>query len=165
VICVVCGFDNIEGQDNCENCGADLRTVDIPAAATPFEDRMQRPVAALRPHPAPTTTPDASVAEVVETMRNRHEDCVLVTDDERVVGIFTERDAVLKLAGRSLDGVTIGEAMTRDPVVLHAEDPVAAAIRTMAVGGFRHVPLVDDAGRGTGLVSAVDVFRYALTTS
>ena len=163
MICVVCGFDNIEGTDSCENCGADLRTVDIPAAETPFEVRMQRPVATLRPHPAPFTTSDAAIGDALETMRGAGVDCVLVTDGDRLVGIFTERDAVLKLAGRSLDGVTVAEAMTPDPVVLHADDPIAAAIRTMAVGGFRHVPLVDDAGRATGLISAVDVFRHALT--
>lgn len=163
MICVVCGFDNIEGSDTCENCGADLRSVDIPVAGTPFEARMQRPVSVLRPHPAPSTTSDASVIDVLETMRTGGEDCVLVTEDGRVVGIFTERDAVLKLAGRPLDGVQVAEAMTPDPVALHADDPVAAAVRTMAVGGFRHVPLVDEAGRATGLVSAVDVFRYALT--
>jgi CBS domain-containing protein len=162
VICVVCGFDNIEGVDNCENCGADLRTVDIPAAETPFEDRMQRAVSALRPHAVPSTTPDAPVADVLATMRESGVDCVLVTDEGRVAGIFTERDAVLKLAGAPIEGVIVGDAMTPNPVVLHADDPVAAAIRTMAVGGFRHVPLVDDAGRATGLVSAVDVFRYAL---
>jgi CBS domain-containing protein len=165
VICVVCGFDNIEGTDSCENCGADLRTVDIPAAETPFEDRMQRPVAALRPHPAPFTTPDVAVGDALKAMRDSGVDCVLVTDHERVVGIFTERDAVLKLAGRPLEGITVAQTMTPDPVVLHADDPVAAAIRTMAVGGFRHVPLVDDAGHATGLISAVDVFRYALTAT
>jgi CBS domain-containing protein len=163
VICVVCGFDNIEGVDSCENCGADLRTVDIPAAETPFEVRMQRPVSTLRPHAVPFTAPDSSVGDALATMRDGAADCVLVIEGDRLVGIFTERDAVLKLAGRSLDGVAVRDAMTPDPVVLHAADPVAAAVRTMAVGGFRHVPLVDDDGRATGLISAVDVFRHALT--
>lgn len=162
MICVVCGFDNIEGQDNCENCGADLRTVDIPRAETPFEVRMQRPVTTLRPHPAPLTSATAPVSDALAAMRDGAVDCVLVTEGEHLVGIFTERDAVLKLAGRPLDGVTVGDTMTADPTVLHAQDPIAAAVRTMAVGGFRHVPLVDDAGRATGLISAVDVFRHAL---
>jgi CBS domain-containing protein len=49
--------------------------------------------------------------------------------------------------------------MTPDPVVLRQDDPVAVAIHKMAVGGFRHVPIVDD-GVPIGVVSARDVFRH-----
>ena len=129
MICVVCGFDNIEGTDRCENCGAELRPVDIPTAETPFEARMQRPVTTLRPHPAPFATAAAPVSDALAAMRDAAVDCVLVTDGDRLVGIFTERDAVLKLAGRPLDGVTVGDAMTADPTALHAQDPIAAAVQ------------------------------------
>jgi CBS domain-containing protein len=162
VICVVCGFDNIEGLDTCDHCGADLRTVDVPTADTPFEKRMQAPVASLRPHPAPFVTADALVTDALGRMGEDAVDCVLVNEGGRLAGIFTERDAVLKLAGQTVEGVTVGEAMTADPVVLHPDDSIAAAVRTMAVGGFRHVPLVDGRGEATGVISAVDIFRYAL---
>ena len=85
-------------------------------------------------------------------------DAVLVVDHGRLVGIFTERDALLKLAGKSLIGKTIGDVMTRDPVVLREDDTVAVAINKMAVGGFRHIPLVAW-GRPTGIVTARDVFH------
>jgi len=49
--------------------------------------------------------------------------------------------------------------MTPDPVVLRRDDPIAVAINKMAVGGFRHVPIVD-AGRPIAVVSAKDVFRH-----
>jgi CBS domain-containing protein len=49
--------------------------------------------------------------------------------------------------------------MTRDPVVLRRSDAVAVAIHKMAVGGFRHVPIVDG-GAPIGVVSARDVFRH-----
>jgi CBS domain-containing protein len=51
--------------------------------------------------------------------------------------------------------------MTTDPVVLRPDDSVAVAIHKMAVGGFRHIPLVDD-GRATGIVTARDLFRHIL---
>src|SRR5207253_2504036 len=71
-------------------------------------------------------------------------DNVLVTDAGRFVGIFTDRDAVLKVAGGRSDSRTpVGELMTADPVVLRRDDPIAVAINKMAVGGFRHVPIVD----------------------
>jgi CBS domain-containing protein len=53
--------------------------------------------------------------------------------------------------------------MTRDPVVLRHDDPIAVAIHKMAVGGFRHIPIVDGGGQPTGVVSAKDVFRHIAT--
>jgi CBS domain-containing protein len=52
--------------------------------------------------------------------------------------------------------------MTSDPVVLRPDDTVAVAINKMAVGGFRHIPIVDD-GRPIGVVAARDVFRHILS--
>jgi CBS domain-containing protein len=51
--------------------------------------------------------------------------------------------------------------MTADPVVLRPDDSVAVAIHKMAVGGFRHIPLVTE-GRAAGIVSARDLFKYIL---
>jgi CBS domain-containing protein len=50
--------------------------------------------------------------------------------------------------------------MTQDPVVLRHDDPIAVAIHKMAVGGFRHIPILDGGGLPTGVVSAKDVFRH-----
>ena len=79
-----------------------------------------------------------------------------------MAGIFTERDAMLKLAGKPLEGVRVGDAMTGDPVILRPDDTVAVAIHKMAVGGFRHIPLVDDRGTATGIIAAVDLFHHVL---
>lgn len=163
MICVICGHDNLEGLDSCENCGGDLRTVDIPVPENPFEARMQAPLSTLRPRSSEIVSPQTPVAEAVGAMRSTPVDCLLVGDGGRLVGIFTERDAVVKLAGTSLEGVTVADVMTEDPVVLRADDTIAVAIHKMAVGGFRHIPLVDEAGSPSAVVSAVDVFRHVLT--
>jgi CBS domain-containing protein len=85
---------------------------------------------------------------------------VLVTAAGRLVGIFTDRDAVLKVAGQQAVGSrSIATLMTRDPVVLRHDETIAVAINKMAVGGFRHIPIVDN-GRPTGVVTARDVFRH-----
>jgi CBS domain-containing protein len=101
---------------------------------------------------------DLPVREAVETMRAEKVDAALVIHRGRLVGIFTERDALLKLAGKDLAGRTVGDAMTPDPVVLREGDSIAVAINKMAVGGFRHIPLVDRAGP-MGIVTARDVFH------
>ena len=82
-----------------------------------------------------------------------------MTDGGALVGIFTDRDAILKVAGQRRERPTIGDVMTHDPVILRSGDPVAVAIHKMAVGGFRHVPIVKG-GVPVGVVSARDVFRH-----
>jgi len=162
VICPVCGHDNLEGLDNCENCEADLRTVDIPRATNAFEARMQAPLSSLRPRVPEVVSAETPAADVIARMRRATVDCVLVARDGRLAGIFTERDAMLKLAGKPLDGVSVDQAMTIDPVILRPEDTVAVAIQKMAIGGFRHIPLVDERGTPTGIVAAVDLFHHVL---
>lgn len=163
MVCPACGFENLMGADACGNCGSDLMTSDIPVAATEFEHLLtQIPLGALAPRPCVTVGTDTAVADVLRTMRDNREAGVVVTGDGgQVVGIFTERDAVLKLAGRDLPSGPISAVMTSDPVVLRADDSLAVAIQKMAVGGFRHIPIVAD-GRPVGIVTSHDVFRHVL---
>jgi len=162
MICPVCGYQNLQGEDNCENCGADLRTADIPAPGSRFERALlNQPLGGLAPPRAMSVGPTTSAAQAVEQMRADGSGAVVVVSDDRVVGIFTERDALQKLAAIPLDGVTIDQVMTLDPVVLRTDDSVAVAIHKMAVGGFRHIPLVDG-GTPVAIITAHDVFRYIL---
>jgi CBS domain-containing protein len=162
MICPSCGFENIQGADECENCGADLRAADIPAPGTAFEAKLVTvPLSAVHPHAPLTIGSRATAAEAVDRMQKAGVGCLIVEDDGSLRGILSERDLILKMYGRPLEGVPVGELMTPDPVVLKTDDSVAVAINKMAVGGFRHIPLVDG-GRATGIVSARDLFRYIL---
>ncbi len=161
MLCPVCRYDNFEGEDNCENCGADLRTSDIPQPAIDFRGRLLgQHLDALNALPPRTLDAGADASEAIRLMHESEIDCVLVTDRGRLVGIFTDRDAVLKVAGTRADHRSLGDVMTRDPVVLRQSDPIAVAINKMAVGGFRHIPIVDGGGLPTGVVSAKDVFAH-----
>jgi signal-transduction protein with cAMP-binding, CBS, and nucleotidyltransferase domain len=162
MICPVCGFENLQGEDNCENCGADLRTADAPAPGSRFERALlNHPLGSLSPPPATRVAPEMAAADALVKMRGEDSGALIVERDGRVVGIFTERDAVRKLARRSLDGVSVEQVMTADPVVLRTDDSVAVAIHKMAVGGFRHIPVVDG-GAAVGMITAHDLFRYIL---
>jgi CBS domain-containing protein len=160
VICPVCQFGNFPGDDTCANCGADLRNSDTPEATTSFHGKLLGmpldELGAATPH---TVEADAPVDETIARMRRDGLDCLLVIDGGVLVGIFTDRDAILKVIGQASAGRTVREVMTPDPVILRRGDPVAVAINKMAVGGFRHVPIVDD-GKPIGVVSARDVFRH-----
>ena len=160
MICPVCGWDNFLGEDACENCGADLWRSDTPQETTSFHGRLLGmhldKLGAARPI---VVDAEVSVADAIDRMRRDSIDCLLVMEQGSLVGIFTDRDAVLKVGATVGDRRPLREVMTGDPVVLRREDPVAVAIHKMAVGGFRHVPIVDD-GRPIGVVSAKDVFRH-----
>ena len=93
-------------------------------------------------------------------MHEEGTDCLLVCDRGRLVGIFTDRDAVVRVAGKRLDAFDVRDFMTPDPVVLRHEDTLAVAVHKMAVGDFRHIPIVDESGSPVGVVAAADVFRH-----
>lgn len=161
MLCLVCQYDNIEGEDSCLNCGADLRSSDIPEEPTGFQGRLLgKRLFALAVQDPVFIAPDVPVTEALRRMREEEVDCLLVRSGDRLVGIFTERDAVLKLAGRSIEVYDVRDVMTRDPVILRHDDTLAVAINKMAVGGFRHIPIVD--GEVRGVVGARDVFRHVL---
>ena len=161
MLCPVCRHDNFEGEDACENCGADLRTADIPEQAVDFQGRLLgENLDDLGPLPPVILDAGARAADAIARMHAESADCVLVTEGGRLAGIFTDRDAVLKVAGSPVDGLRLGDVMTRDPVVLRHDDSIAVAIHKMAVGGFRHIPIVDGGGLPTGVISARDVFRH-----
>ena len=164
MICPSCGFDNLIGNEVCDNCGADLGGHDVPQPAINFQGRLLgehlHDLEAVEPI---IVGPEASLDAVVESMHRREADCVLIVSGGRLVGIFTDRDAVLKAAGSDLTTLRVGDLMTPDPVVLRHDDPIAVAIHKMAVGGFRHIPIVED-GQPTGVVSARDVFAHLART-
>jgi CBS domain-containing protein len=163
VTCAVCQFENLEGEDNCEHCGADLRSIDIPEQAQWFGSTpLAAPLQALGVRDPLIVDAGTPAAEAISLMHARGVDCLVVTEGGGLAGIFTERDAVLKLAGRPLEGVVLGDVMTRDPVVLRRSDTVAVAIHKMAVGGFRHIPFVDG-DETLGVVAARDVFRHLVS--
>ena len=100
--------------------------------------------------------PDATAAQAVAKMVEHRIGCVLVVNDrEQLVGVFTERDVLIKIAaqGRSPEDVSVADVMTHDPECLTLDDSMAYALHHMSVGGFRHIPLVDDAGKPTAVIA------------
>jgi CBS domain-containing protein len=125
-----------------------------------LDQRMIRePIRLLKPRAPLYLGPDDSVEDAWHLMREHRVGCVLVVEDERLVGILTERDLLLRVEGpwsaRPLRGV-----MTPEPETLSPEDPIVYALNKMSVGGFRHVPLVDAEGRPVGVISVRDVVDY-----
>jgi len=161
MLCPVCRHDNFEGEDTCGNCGAALTQADVPEQAQEYHDTvLGEHLDRLGIGEPQTVEPDVAAGDAIRRMHETGADCLLVCEDGRLVGIFTDRDAVAKVAGRPVVDSALRELMTPDPVVLRRGDTLAVAIHKMAVGGFRHIPVVEDDGRPIGIVAAPDVFRH-----
>jgi CBS domain-containing protein len=118
-------------------------------------------VSRLHPTPPWYVSPSQSVADAVALMRRAETGCLLVCQDLRLVGIFTERDLMRRVLapGKPLT-VAVAECMTRDPVVVHPKEPIGAAVRRMEEGGYRHLPVVDDSGQPLGVLSVKRIVHY-----
>jgi signal-transduction protein with cAMP-binding, CBS, and nucleotidyltransferase domain len=164
MLCPSCRFDNFEGDENCGNCGADLAPNDAPESAIEYRDTVLGDhLDALGIGSFEAVEPTLGVADAIRQMHAAGTDCLLVCHEGRLVGIFTDRDAVVKAADKRLQLFHVGDFMTPDPVVLRHEDTLAIAIHKMAVGGFRHIPIVED-GRPIGVVAAADLFRHLVSS-
>ena len=118
-------------------------------------------VSRLNP-PAPLRVGSAqTVAEAVRLMREAGVGYVLVCEGEKLRGIFTERDLMRRVLaeGKPLS-VPVTSCMTADPVVVSDRDSIGAAIRRMEEGGYRHLPVVDEAGRAVGMLSVKRIVHY-----
>jgi CBS domain-containing protein len=118
-------------------------------------------VSRLEPAEPRTIDADSTAADAVAAMREWCTGCLLVTEFGRVVGIFTERDLLTRVLapGRSLD-TPMRVCMTANPVTVAPKDSVRTAVKRMQKGGYRHLPVVDEAGRPVGMLSARRVVHY-----
>ncbi|HTS90489.1 MAG TPA: CBS domain-containing protein [Stellaceae bacterium] len=101
---------------------------------------------------------DTTVKHACSCMREARVGAVLVIDkNANLVGIFTGRDAVTRIAAEGKDAATtrLGDVMTRDPYTMAPDKTTIDALRLMWERGFRHVPVVDN-GRLLGVVSRGD---------
>jgi CBS domain-containing protein len=101
-----------------------------------------------------------SVRDVLVLMKQHNTGCVLVCEQEKLVGIFSQRDVLRLLALEADLGVLLETVMTRNPVTLKEGDTVATAIARMTAGGYRHLPIVDGEGRPTGLLKVRGIVHY-----
>jgi CBS domain-containing protein len=102
-----------------------------------------------------------SVAEVVKLLADRRIGCVpVVADDQKVVGIFSERDVIYGLStrGPSILDLPVGEVMTSPAETIEKDMPILAALSLMTRRRIRHLPVVED-GRMIGFISIGDLVK------
>jgi CBS domain-containing protein len=111
-------------------------------------------VASQTPLLAPKST---TVLDAAHRMKQDGKGALLVVEGSKLIGIFTERDALFRViaAGRDPATTTLSEVMTPQPQTIHPDEPFLHAMRIMHRGGFRHLPVAEH-GRPLGIVSARD---------
>jgi len=109
---------------------------------------------------APAATP---VSEAARWMQGRRVGAILVVDGDRLVGIFTERDALFRVVAEKRDPARtlLSEVMTANPTTVSPKDSFPTALQIMHAGRFRHVPVVED-GKPVGIVSSRDAMGSEL---
>jgi len=104
-----------------------------------------------------TATRSSTVLDAARQMKTRNIGSLLVVDGTRLIGIFTERDALFRVLAGGRDPATtpLGDVMTPQPQTIHPDEPFVRALRIMHEGKFRHLPVVEF-DRPLGLVSVRD---------
>jgi CBS domain-containing protein len=102
-----------------------------------------------------TAAPDINVSRAAQLMAERNVGAIVVLEDGRLAGIFTERDIVFRVVARGKDPLAtrIAEVMTASPLTIGADKTYGHALLMMHEGGFRHVPVVEN-GKLVGIVSS-----------
>ena len=163
MICPTCGWDNLPGNEHCSHCRQDLTILDRPCAGNRVErSLMEDRVGALDIQPPTTILAATTVREAIAIMLERNIGALLVVDEMgKLIGIFTERDLLKKVAGIHglFADLSVGGFMTIRPVTLASTDTLAFALQKMDGGGYRHVPVLED-GRPVGMVSVRDMLRH-----
>jgi CBS domain-containing protein len=116
-------------------------------------DRMVKDV--MESTRALTLAPGTTVQAAAELMVSHGTGAAMVVEAGRLIGIFTERDALFRVIARALDPATtcLTEVMTKEPRTVNPNDSYGYALVLMQEGGFRHAPVIED-GRPLGIVSS-----------
>lgn len=164
VRCPSCRSLNLEGAETCEECGADLTELSRPRARSPVEKSLHKGrVGDLRDHPPVVVPPERKIRDVIASLVHRRDGCAVVADASgKVVGVFSERDLLTRVAGRGEELLDrpVAEFMTKDPVTIGADAPLAYALHQMDLGGYRHLPVIDVRNRPVAMVSIKDILAY-----
>lgn len=112
-----------------------------------------------------TVRPEATISDAAHEMAARGIGCVLVVNDQnRVVGILSERDIVTKVIGLDMapDQTIIQDVMTCKVVACTPNTPISRAQEVMTEHGIRHMPIIDE-GQPVGMISTRDILSHQLT--
>ena len=104
----------------------------------------------------------ATLRDAIDSIQKYHIGCILLENNHKITGIFTERDIVQHIVGNrhNLEKECVADYMTKSPDVLHLQDPIAFALNKMISGGYRHIPIVDKKEKPIGIITMQDIINH-----
>jgi len=163
MICPHCGNDNLPGNEECGRCGQDMTQLDRPVPGDPVERSLiEDPVGRVSPRVPITVGPATSVCDAMRSMLDNNVGALLIVDaSNHLLGIFSERDLLTKVAGVRADygACPVSEFMTRDPEAVGPHHTLAFVLHKMDCGGYRHVPVLEN-GQPIAMISVRDMLRH-----
>ena len=142
-----------------------LENYDPPVYSDRLEQALaEEPVSAIRSWPVTTVPPDTIAGEAVKLMSEKDIACLLVVEDEKLIGTFSVRDVLNNVAEdfESSKNLPLSDVMTKSPTFAYDSDASGAALSVMAVTGFRHVPVLDSDDKVLGIISPPRVTNFLL---
>ncbi len=164
-VCPACHFKNFPGEERCTQCLHSLmqRELPKPRKEDAYQNAMMTaPIEVLiTGNDLLVANKTDSVKKVSEVLSKEKKDAVLIYEKKKLVGIVSVRDLLKKASGGTFDvDSPVGNVMTPWPEAVGLKDPIAFAVNKMAMGGFRHVPVLAANGAPVTIVSIKDVLNY-----
>src|SRR5262245_44846004 len=135
-LCPYCGEENIDGVDVCEACQQPLDFMSKPQPTSAIERSVLKGrVDVLAPRAPVTVDVDTPVADVLKILGDRRIGCVLVTKNGELAGIFSERDALVRLGAQAaeLKSRPVSAFMTPNPETVDDDARIALALHKMDI--------------------------------
>lgn len=129
----------------------------------PLEEALaEGSVTDIAMQPVAQISADATTAQALKVLGELQVSSLLVIEDETLVGVFTERDALERVVENydELKNKPVRDVMTKNPIFVSTTDAPAAALSAIAVAGYRHVPVLDVNDKVVGIISPRRVFAY-----
>ena len=158
--CPHCQAENLDGIDECVECHQSL-TEFIPVGSDLERSITSHPIGVLTPVKPVAIPPQTTVREAMQAMTAHRIGCVVVAENDNLLGIFTERDILAKITPdlSRLDS-PVADFMTADPATVTTQDSIAYTLHCMDLGGYRHMPVVGENKQPIGIVSIRDILRF-----
>lgn len=103
---------------------------------------------------------DCTVKEAIARMREKEKPVLMICKGKKLVGIFTERDYLMKVVGRAKPADPIREYMTPNPVIGSLDRTLGETIEVMNEKGLRNLPIVDEHGAPASVVTVISAIQY-----
>ncbi len=123
---------------------------------------LDNPISSLGLRKPVSVGGETSIAASLQLMKDEKIGCLLITEDDKLMGIFTERDIIRRIVGKNLshEDIEVQDYMTSDPDTLQEDAPLAFALNYMVLGGYRHVPIVDESGKPLACLSIKNIVKH-----